>query len=67
MDAKIHFEKVKEFDREIKEAKNAACYALTLDEKLNEIKRVKTLESQRLEFRKKWIISEFEKEKSVDN
>jgi len=57
-----HDAKIKEFDRQIKEAKAAASWALTLNLKLICIAKVKELESQRLEFRKKFIIQEFEKD-----
>lgn len=53
---------IKELDRQIKEAKRAATYALTLDEKLDCIRRVKSLEKQRLEFRNQEILRKFEAE-----
>lgn len=55
MNAKQMIERCREFDRQIKEAHGAACYALTLDEKLDCITRGNTLKEQRREFRKKWI------------
>lgn len=58
----MKFNQKREFDRQIKEAKNAAKYALTLDEKLDYIQRVRTLEKQRLEFRKQEILNGFSSE-----
>lgn len=53
---------IKELDRQIKEAKRAASYALTLDEKLDCIRQVKSLEKQRLEIRNQEILRTFETE-----
>lgn len=55
-------ENIKELDRQIKEVKRAATYALTLDEKIDLIRRVKSLEEQRLKIRKQEILRTFETE-----
>ncbi len=62
-DLKVALERdIKEFDRQIKEAKRAATVALTLEEKLNGQKQIKTLESQRNAKRK----SLFEAQDAID-
>lgn len=53
---------IKELDRQIKESKRAASYALTLDEKIDCIRQVKALEKQRLEIRNLEILRKFEAE-----
>lgn len=55
-------ENIKELDRQIKEAKRAATYALSLDEKVDLIRQVKSLEEQRLKIRKQEILGTFETE-----
>lgn len=64
MNDKTYTSKSKEFDRQIKEAKQAASYALTLDEKLGLIKRVRELEEQKRQFRKDYILKNFEEQNS---
>lgn len=64
MNDKTYISKSKEFDRQIKEAKQAASYALTLDEKLGLIKRVRELEEQKRQFRKDYILKNFEEQNS---
>lgn len=64
MNDKTYISKSKEFDRQIKEAKQAASYALTLDEKLGLIKRVRELEEQKRQFRKEYILKNFEEQNS---
>lgn len=64
MNDKTYTSKSKEFDRQIKEAKQAASYALTLDEKLGLIKRVRELEEQKRQFRKEYILKNFEEQNS---
>ena len=61
VNAKQMTNQCKEFDRQIKELKRAAAYALTLDDKLDLINQTKTLQTQRLNFRRKWIVENFEK------
>ena len=52
-DLKVGLEReIKEFDRQIKEARRAATAALTLEEKLAGQKQIKALESQRNEKRR---------------
>lgn len=46
---------IKEIDRQIREAKNAARYALTIEEKVPLIQRVKALNEARLIQRRKEI------------
>jgi hypothetical protein len=55
MDIQIFFEKLKEFDRQIREARNAAIYALTLDEKLDAMNQAKAMAQQKVEFRKHFL------------
>ncbi len=50
----------KDFDRQIKEAKAAAAYSPSLAQKLRAIEYVKTLQNDRVEFRRARIIFEFE-------
>ena len=64
MNDKTYISKSKEFDRQINEAKQAASYALTLDEKLGLIKRVRELEEQKRQFRKDYILKNFEEQNS---
>lgn len=55
--------KIKEIDRQIKEAKACANSPyVTLGQKVEAIKRAKDLENQRLEVRRQEIIEKFEKE-----
>lgn len=62
-DLKVALEReIKDFDRQIKEAKRAATLALTLEEKLAGQKQIKTLESQRNSKRK----SLFEAQDEID-
>jgi hypothetical protein len=62
-DLKVVLEReIKEFDRQIKEAKRAATAALTLEEKLEGQKQVKALENQRNQKRR----SLFEAQDEVD-
>ncbi len=62
-DLKVALEReIKDFDRQIKEAKRAATLALTLEEKLGGQKQIKTLESQRNAKRK----SLFEAQDEID-
>ena len=62
-DLKLGLEReIKDFDRQIKEARRAATVALSLEEKLAGQKRIKTLESQRGEKRR----SLFEAQDKVD-
>ena len=51
--------KCKEFDRHIKEARRAAQYSLTLEEKLICIGQAKTLQEQKLKFKADWIKANF--------
>lgn len=52
-DLKLGLEReIKEFDRQIREARRAATVALTLEEKLTGQKQIRTLEAQRNEKRR---------------
>lgn len=53
MDAKQFSLKSKEYDRQIKECRRAAFFALSLEEKLEAINRLRQLTNEKIEFRRK--------------
>jgi hypothetical protein len=52
MNRQERLQKSKEFDRQIREARLAAHYSLSVEEELSHIARVKTLQAQKEAFRK---------------
>jgi hypothetical protein len=52
MNSQERLQKSKEFDRQIREARRAAHYSLSVEEKLSHIARAKTLQAQKEAFRK---------------